>query len=72
MADQGSAGKASSKSGRQAVRATRDYVLPLFLLLALVAAIYLAIISMSPFFWLWIARVMFIVLAGALPVMIYN
>ena len=37
MADQRSAGKASSPSGRQALRAARDYVLPLFLLMALVA-----------------------------------
>ena len=72
MADQRSAGKASSPSGRQALRAARDYVLPLFLLMALVAAVYVAIITMSPFFWLWIARVLFIVLAGALPVMIYS
>ncbi|MBP7687261.1 MAG: tetratricopeptide repeat protein [Thermoflexales bacterium] len=72
MADQSSAGKASSPSGRQALRAARDYVLPLFLLMALVAAVYVAIITMSPFFWLWIARVLFIVLAGALPVMIYS
>ncbi len=72
MSDRGSAGNSSSESGRQAARALRDYVLPLLLLLGLVAVLYLATIVMPSFYWLWIARVVIIVLAGALPVMIYS
>ena len=72
MMDQGSGGSSSSNTGRQAERTLRDYVLPLLLLLGLIAVLFVATAVVASFYWLWIARVVIIVLAGTLPVMIYS
>lgn len=72
MMDRGSGGSSSSNTGRQAGRTMRDYVLPLLLLVGLIAVLFVATAVMQSFYWLWIARVVIIVLAGTLPVMIYS